>query len=101
MTDVPIACSLTSEALRARRNGLLADAARLAESREDLPDGVRLRFRASADMLATLAQVIDAERQCCRFLRFALTVEPDGGPVHLEMTGPPGTRDFVTALFEA
>ena len=44
--------------------------------------------------------VVDAERHCCRFLRFAMTVEPDGGPVFLELTGPAGTRDFVSALIE-
>jgi hypothetical protein len=32
------------------------------------------------------------------FLRFAITVEPDGGPVCLELTGPRGTREFVAAL---
>ena len=29
-----------------------------------------------------------------------MTVEPDGGPVFLELTGPAGTRDFVSALIE-
>jgi hypothetical protein len=29
-----------------------------------------------------------------------MTVEPDLGPVLLELTGPPGTREFVSALFE-
>jgi hypothetical protein len=42
--------------------------------------------------------VIDAERQCCRFLRFQLTVEPDLGPMWLEVAGPPGTADFLTDL---
>ena len=51
-------------------------------------------------MLAAIAATVDAERQCCRFLRFQLTVEPDVGEISLDLTGPPGTREFVSALFE-
>jgi hypothetical protein len=29
------------------------------------------------------------------------TVEHDGGPISLELTGPPGTREFMSALFDA
>lgn len=31
-------------------------------------------------------------------LRFGIAVEPDGGPVFLELTGPPGTRESIGAL---
>ena len=47
-----------------------------------------------------VARVVDAERACCRFLRFTITVEPDDGAITLEVTGPPGTGDFLAALFE-
>jgi hypothetical protein len=30
-----------------------------------------------------------------------LTVEPAGGPVVLDLTGPSGTTEFLSALFEA
>jgi hypothetical protein len=43
-------------------------------------------------------RTIDAERQCCRFLKFALTVEPDAGDVWLEVTGPDGTTEFLSTL---
>jgi hypothetical protein len=43
-------------------------------------------------------KTIDAERQCCRFLKFVLTTEPDGGDVWLEVTGPDGTREFLSTL---
>ena len=42
--------------------------------------------------------MIDAERQCCRFLRFQVTVERDEGPIVLDVTGPPGTREFLAAI---
>ena len=94
MTDLPIACTLTPDALRARRAGLLSDLLQRAEGREDIPEGLRLRFAPTGETLATIARAVEAERHCCRFLRFGITVEPDGGPVFLELTGPPGTREF-------
>ena len=100
MMELPIACTLRAEALRIRREGLLMDLVRRAERREDLTDGLRLEFAPSAETIALIARAIEAERHCCRFLRFGMTVEPDGGPMFLELTGPAGTRDFLRALFE-
>lgn len=100
MTELPVVCTLTPDALRARRSGLLSDLLRRADAREDLPEGLRLRFAPTAETLATIASAVEAERHCCRFLRFEITVEPDGGPVLLELTGPAGTREFIGALLE-
>jgi hypothetical protein len=99
--SLPIACTLTSDALRARREGLLADLLRRAQSREDTPEGLRLKFAATHDTLAEITQAVDAERLCCRFLRFTITVEPDEGPVVLELGGPPGTGEFLSALLDS
>lgn len=101
MTDLPVACTLSAAALRARREGLLADLRRRADSHEVLADGHRLRFAAGEDTLAAIARTIEAERQCCRFLRFWITVEPDGGPMWLELSGPPGTSEFISALLDS
>jgi hypothetical protein len=98
MTDLPIACTLTPEAIRTRRAGLLPGLLSRIESCETLPGGYRLRFAATADLLTAIAQTIDAERQCCRFLRFLVTVEPDGGPISLDITGPPGTSEFLDGV---
>ena len=100
MKDLPVACSLGPDALAARRDGLLADLVQQVRSREDLPEGVRLRFDSDAATLATIARTIEAERCCCRFLRFTVVVEPDGGPILLDLTGPPGTREFLAALLD-
>ena len=100
MTDLPIACTLTPDALRARQAGLLSDLLRRTDGREDLSDGIRLRFAPTGETLLTIARAVEAERHCCRFLRFGITIEPDGGPVFLELTGPPGTREFIGALLE-
>jgi hypothetical protein len=98
MNDLPIVCTLGPAALKARREGLLADLLRRADDHQELTNGHRLRFAAADDTLELIARAIDAERRCCRFLRFRVTVEPDEGPILLELTGPEGTGDFLTAL---
>jgi hypothetical protein len=98
--DLPIVCTLTPDALRARREGLLTELQRLSTGHELLPEGLRLRFAPSGETLAAIARAVEAERHCCRFLRFTVTVEPDEGPLTLDLTGPQGTREFVVALLE-
>jgi hypothetical protein len=100
MSELPIACTLGAAALKARREGVLLDLVRRAAHHESRPDGHRLLFRGSDDVLGAITRLIELERQCCRFLRFAVAVEPDGGPISLELTGPPGTGEFLTALLE-
>ncbi len=98
MTDSRIACTLTPSDLRAKKNDLLPGLLRVAEHAEEVSNGYRYRFAASSETLQTIARVIDAERQCCRFFRFQLSVEPDLGPMWLEVTGPAGTRQFLADL---
>ena len=101
MKEQPIVCTLSPAALQARREGLLSQLIQRTVDRQQLPNGYRLEFTASTEMLSMIGRVIDAERQCCRFLRFQLTVQPDDGPVVLELTGPPGTQEFISALLDA
>jgi hypothetical protein len=100
MNDLPIACTLTTEALAERRAGLLANLRGRCEQTERTESGVRLRFAPSTETLQAIAQVIDAERQCCQFLEFRLTVSPGLGPVWLEVSGPTGTADFLSDLLD-
>jgi hypothetical protein len=99
-SDLPVVCSLTPEALRARRLGLLSELLELAEDRETATEGMRLRFPPAAVTLSAIARAVEAERNCCRFLRFSITVEPDNGPIVLELTGPRGTGEFLAGLFD-
>ena len=100
MAILPIACTLGPAALQARKANLLNALIHRADERRELPDGYRLRFATDHDVLPLIAQTVDAERQCCRFLRFTVTVEPDDGPISLDLTGPAGTREFLAAMFD-
>jgi len=91
----PIVCTLSSGDLNARRAELLPGVVARAASREALASGYRFTFAAESETLNLIVRAIDAERQCCRFLDFRLTVSPSGGPLTLEVTGPEGTRQFL------
>src|SRR5262249_39332694 len=88
MRELPIMCELPKDEITARRATLLPGLLAQAAERMPLPHGMRWRFAASGEFLAAAAETINTERQCCRFLRFVLKVEPDGGPIWLEITGP-------------
>src|SRR4029077_20495700 len=69
MTDLPIVCTLSADGVRARKQGLLAQVARRATCMTKIPDGYRLAFDGESDTLSLIVTMIDAERQCCRFLQ--------------------------------
>ena len=98
MADLPIACELSPAEYQARQTDLLPALAATAREWQERPDGLALRFDAAREQVIAVARTIDLERRCCRFLRFQLTVEPGEGPMWLEITGPPGTRDFLREL---
>lgn len=86
--------------MRARRSGLLARLTSHAAAHHALVNGHHLTFAASAETLTLILTAVDAERRCCEFLRFQITIEPAAGPVMLDVTGPEGTREFLSTLLE-
>lgn len=95
MREMPIACSLGGPALGRRQSELRASILAEAQAVERIPDGYRWRFAHTSNLFARLGLLIDAERDCCRFLRFALSGDQDQGRVVLEITGPNGTVEFL------
>jgi hypothetical protein len=100
MRDLPIVCTLQPGELNARSTQLLPGVVAGAQARHPIENGFRFEFRPEEEVLTSIIRMIDAERQCCRFLRFQLTVEAGGGPVLLEVTGPPGSQQFLEAMIE-
>lgn len=97
-SSVPLACALTPGEIRERRSSLWPGLVERADSVDATPDGYVLRFTASREILIAISDAIDAERQCCPFLTFAVRVEPQSGPMTLVVSGPTGTRDFLASL---
>jgi hypothetical protein len=101
MKILPVVCTLTPATIETRRANLLPGLFNRAQSHEWRSNGVRLLFDLSTVGLVDIAGTIDAERRCCRFLQFDLSVEPDDGPASLTITGPDNTRTFLEALLTA
>jgi hypothetical protein len=93
--DPPVACSLDAPALARRQSELRTGVLAEAIAAEPLPDGMRWRFRGADGLIGRLAAVIEAERRCCRFLRFTVDARPDLGEIVVDVTGPAGTRDVL------
>jgi len=101
MTDeLPIACTLSGPELREREATTLAALRAQVRHVDSRPDGYALELATSDEVIAAAAALIQLERRCCPFLRWALTVEPGGGPVQLAVTGAPGAREFLSGWLE-
>ena len=101
MVELPVACSLMPEELRERRRGLLGRVMAAVSEATELEDGFRYRFPLSGDVLAEVTNLIQLEHQCCPFLTFRLTIEAGSDSASFELTGPPGTKQFLAETFNA
>lgn len=99
--ELPIACNLTDSDFQERRAGVLKTVKGGVVETKELEDGYAYRFPSDVSWLVTLAKLITVERECCPFVRFTLRLEPAEGPIWLELTGPPGTKDFLDSIFGA
>ena len=99
MSDLPIACSLTTPELQQRRSTILLNVRTAALELKELEDGFAYRFPSENTLLADLLTLIQLEHQCCPFLRFNLIIEAGNGPVWLELTGPAGAKEFLVDNF--
>ena len=97
----PIASNLKAlnPAERAQHTALSEKLRAAAVARQELPDGLSFRLNPSAMTVAELASWVDAERRCCPFLDFHITLEREGGGLQLSLTGRPGVKDFLLSDF--
>lgn len=99
MTDLPVACSLMPAELQERRNGLVAKVRAAVAEVTELENGFSYRFPLAGDALAEVTNLMQLEHQCCPFLTFRLTIEAGADAALLELTGPPGTKEFLAGTF--
>ncbi|HEV3419883.1 MAG TPA: hypothetical protein VG075_06230 [Candidatus Acidoferrum sp.] len=96
--ELPIACCLTDAEFREREALLLTRFKAAASTTAELPDGYAFLAPGEKTWIALLGELMVAERECCPFMRFELTAEPNMGPVTLSVTGPPGAKTFLRKL---
>ncbi len=100
VSTLPVACSLTESELRERRTAVLQKAGQAVLEVIELGNGYAYRFPTDDEWLGELINLVRLERQCCPFLTFKISVEPSDGPVWLELTGPSGTKEFLSSFLQ-
>ena len=93
----PLACDLSALDLseRERRQALASRLAAVTAETQELAGGYAFRY--AAEMLPVVTEFTGLERRCCPFFRFAIEIEPDGGPLWLRIGGRPGVKAFIMA----
>jgi hypothetical protein len=100
LDKLPIACSLTSAELREREATLLAQFRAAIVKTEELQDGYAFHIPGDGERIRQVAELIVAERECCPFLVFEVSALPNMGPVTVRVSGPAGTKEFVSSLLD-
>lgn len=98
MTPPPVACELTTPALRERKAWVRQELGRHLSAYEWSAEGLALRLAYRSESLAIALELVQLEAQCCPFLRFDLRAQSGTGLLELDLTGPPGTRSFLEQL---
>jgi hypothetical protein len=97
-TTIPVICTLSDAERREREAALLAQFTSAVIATEELHDGYAFRVPGDKNWLALATDLIAAERQCCPFLTFQLTAEPNMGALTIRITGPEGTKEFLKSI---
>jgi hypothetical protein len=96
VTASPLICSRSGAQVVEIAQLLLAVVSQALIECEQLPDGIRLRLRASDETEAALREYVTREKACCPFL--ALSVERCGGELLLEVHGPAEAGPILALL---
>lgn len=65
------------------------------QERQALSTGYALRLPNETELLQTVVAFLCYERLCCPFFHFRLEIEPDQGPVWLQITGAVDVKAFL------
>lgn len=97
--EPPLACDLTAIAPDDLTPHIATGTHLLATAFEvhELPNGYAFRLLDVPHSLHQAADFIRNERLCCPFFTFTLMVEPQGGPIWLQLTGPEGVKPLLQA----
>jgi hypothetical protein len=67
---------------------------------KELSDGYCVKYPGDAQLFARLASWIANERRCCPFFTFELRLEPEGGALWMQISGPEGAKALLKPELE-
>ena len=97
MSDLPIACTLTSDDMTARLTLIDALATDGLLERTATDTGLRVRLRDTPQIEQRTRELVAAESKCCAFLDFDLGRE--NGDLVLDISGPEDARPVIEMFF--
>lgn len=99
MVEITINYPLTPDAAQELREPILGVVLDSIKSVMENEDGFTLNFGRESRIIRSVSQMIEIERVTNPFLRMALVVESNQGPIKLDLSGPTGTKDFLISAF--
>jgi hypothetical protein len=95
----PFTCNMNAiePAQRKQHIATAVQVFRAVQEIHELPNGYAFRLPNDATVLLKTAEFIMREKLCCPFFGFTLEVEPEGGPLWLQLTGCEGIKLFIQA----
>ena len=99
LTEKPVTCKLTTPELRERKYVVLSALKKQVIERKELPSGYSYKFSGTDEMLDAITSFIKAERLCCDFFNFKLSVTNDFFMV-LEISVAKGAKEVITTELE-
>ena len=100
--DSPFACDRTAltPVERKRHFDEVTPALRkLVKGMAELPEGFAFELQGDTRTIQLAAEWVARERLCCPFLEINLKLERERGKIWVQLTGRPGTKEFIQAAF--
>ncbi len=90
----PLVCSLTNVELKERKK-IVEKFKSLIREKTEIENGMVFKFAGNDDNLEEIINLVKLERKCCAFLMFDVKIQKDAYPLHLTISGPEGTKEFL------
>lgn len=95
--DNQLVCKLTSQALRERKETVIASLKKQVLEKKELPNGYAFKFAGTDEIINELAEFVKSERSCCNFFTFDLSFSGDRKEAWLNLTGPEGAKEMISS----
>ncbi len=95
--DAKSTCRLTADEMT-QRLAEVSDLLQQAAEIQECDDGYVFVFPGHAAAARQLLDFINAERQCCSFITFELTFQPDQGPIGVRIGGSEKLKAMVRTM---
>ena len=99
MVDLTIEYPFSKEAAQDLHEPIMAVVVDLIKSVQETEEGYSLSFGRVPMAIQPLAQLVQVQRVLNPFMRMALVVESNEGPIRLDLSGPTGTKEFLFSEF--